>query len=87
MLMTHVPTRRLAPALVAGTFAAALIAGPVAAAAPQDCTIPQTSTSICETSGNQANPPSGPTQGGGDAGDQNGSYGPSGNTPPVGGGS
>ncbi|WP_431237326.1 hypothetical protein ACQ86B_21520 [Mycolicibacterium aichiense] len=77
-------TRRLAPALVTGA-AAALIAAPIAAAEPQnDCAVPQTSTSMCETSGNLATPPD-PAGGAGNANDQNGAYGPSGNTPPVGG--
>lgn len=79
-----VTIRRFAPALAVGAFAAALFAGPSATAAPQDCTIPQTSTSICETSGNQATPPD-PSGGAGNANDQNGAYGPNGNTPPVGG--
>ncbi len=75
--------RSIAPALLTGA-AAALIAVPVAAAAPQDdCTVPQTSTSTCQTSGNLATPPD--TAGGaGDANDQNGAYGPNGNNPPVG---
>jgi hypothetical protein len=77
--------RHFALGLAAGG-AVALIATPTAAAAPQDqCTVPQTSTTICQTSGNMATPPD-PAGGAGNANDQNGAYGPSGNTPPVGGG-
>ena len=82
--MTTLTIRRIAPALLTGA-AAALIAAPIAAAAPQnDCTVPQTSTSMCQTSGNVATPPD-PAGGAGNANDQNGAYGPNGNTPPVGG--
>ncbi|APE16630.1 hypothetical protein BOH72_16675 [Mycobacterium sp. WY10] len=77
--------RRIAPALLTGA-AAALIAAPIASATPQDeCTVPQTSTSTCQTSGHVAVPQD-PAGGAGNANDQNGAYGPSGNTPPVGGG-
>jgi hypothetical protein len=76
--------RRITPALLTGA-AAALITAPIAAAAPQDqCTVPQTSTSTCETSGNVAVPQD-PAGGAVNANDQNGAYGPAGNTPPVGG--
>lgn len=79
-----VTIRRITPALVTGA-AAALIAAPIAAAAPQDeCTVPQTSTSTCQTSGNVAVPQD-PAGGAGNANDQNGAYGPNGNMPPVGG--
>ncbi|WP_445166866.1 hypothetical protein ACTXG7_23995 [Mycolicibacterium sp. Dal123E01] len=77
--------RQIAPALVTGA-AAALIAAPAAAAAPSEpCAVPQTSTSMCQSSGNEATPPD-PAGGASHANDQNGAYGPSGNTPPVGGG-
>lgn len=76
--------RHTAAALTIGT-AATLISAPIATAEPANpCTVPQTSTSMCQTSGNEAVPQD-PAGGAGNANDQNGAYGPNGNTPPVGG--
>jgi hypothetical protein len=75
----------IAPCLAAGAAAFALAAGPTAfAEGPADCSASAMST-VCQSPGNSnevAIPQN--VQPGGDGG-QNGSYGPSGDTPPVGG--
>lgn len=83
---------RITPALAAAAAAIAVLSAPLAGAEPQqECTISGTAT-VCETPGNAgifATPPEGNTQTGGGMGPnasaQNGTYGPNGDLPPVGG--
>jgi hypothetical protein len=77
----------VAPALAAGAAAAVFAVAPPASAEPEQCANATDST-VCESPGNSnitVNPPQTGAGGvGGGANEQNGSYGPSGNTPPVG---
>ncbi|WP_163738837.1 hypothetical protein [Mycolicibacterium madagascariense] len=81
------------PFVAAACAAAAIALGPVASAEPDQCSSTGLSTQ-CEQPGNSslfASPGGtgeqggGMTGGAGNANDQNGSYGPSGDQPPVGG--
>lgn len=77
----------IAPALAAGAAAAVFAVAPAASAAPEQCTNAADST-VCQSPGNSditVNPPQTGAGGtGGGANEQNGNYGPSGNTPPFG---
>lgn len=85
---------RITPGIAAAAAAIAVLSAPLAGAQPQQECTDNGSATVCETPGNSAifaTPPEGNTQGGGSGGpnanNQNGSYGPNGNLPPVGGGS
>jgi hypothetical protein len=77
----------IAPALAAGAAAAVFAVAPPASAGPEQCAN-ATDQTVCQSPGNSSitvNPPQTGAGGfGGGANEQNGNYGPSGNTPPVG---
>ena len=89
MSLTHL---RMTPAFVAVAAAVTLLSAPLAAADPQQQCTDNGAATVCETPGNTeifapAPGDNGQTGGGSgpNAADQNGSYGPNGDTPPVGG--